>query len=563
LVFSTVDPHALYLGANVLFKTTNGGHSWNIISPDLTREAPEVPASIGIFRTPEMAKQPRRGVIYTVAPSYKDADVIWCGTDDGLIHRTSDGGKTWSNVTPPEITSWSKISILDAGRFDAATAYAAVNRIRLDDMRPYVYRTHDGGKSWTEIVKGLPNDPINTVREDPVRKGLLFAGSERAVYVSFNDGDDWQPLRLNMPATSIRDLVVHNDDVVVGTHGRSFWILDDITPLRQLDAKVAEAEAFLFKPQLAHRVRNNVNTDTPLPPEEPAGKNPPDGAILNYLLKADAKTVTLEILDGKNQIVRRYSSADKPEPVDEKSLSIPTYWIRPPQILSAKAGMHRFIWDLHYPPPKGTRGSFYGMAAIYRDTPAGPFGPWVHPGEYKVKLTVDGDIFTQPLTVKMDPRVKTPAADLEKQFQISLRCYQDMEQINQTLTQVRQLRDQLKKTRERAGAEDLRDAIDALDRKVAALQGNLSPRGRPGMFRNVDASPTFARISGELGMVMNLAQESDMPPTTQMMTAFEGSTKTLAELRTRWNDLKTKDLPALNEKLRQADMPSIVLETES
>jgi photosystem II stability/assembly factor-like uncharacterized protein len=564
LLFSTVDPRTLYLGANVLFKTTNGGHSWDIISPDLSREAPEVPGNIGVFRTPQLAKQPRRGVIYTVAPSYKDADVIWCGTDDGLIHRTSDRGKTWSNVTPPAVTSWSKVSILDAGRFDAATAYAAVNRIRLDDLRPHIYRTHDGGKTWTAIVKGLPEcDPVNTVREDPVRKGLLFAGTERAAHVSFDDGDEWHPLRLNMPATSIRDLVIHNDDVVVGTHGRSFWILDDITPLRQINAQTADAEAFLFKPQLAHRVRNNLNTDTPLPPEEPGGKNPPDGAILNYFLKADvATTVVLEIFDSEDKLVRRYSSADKVEPVNETALAIGTYWIRPPQILSAKAGMHRFIWDLHYPPLEGSRGRSYGMAAAYRDTPAGPFGPWVQPGEYKVKLTVDGKSYTQPLTVKMDPRVKTPAADLEKQFLISMQCYEGVQQIRTTLGQTRQFRDQLKKALERAGQEDVREALGALDRKVAALEGTFSPRGRPGPMRIADTRLTLAKLSGDLSAVMSLVQGVDWIPTTQAMAAAETSIQTLSELLTRWNDLRTKELKSVNEKLRQANQPAIILDTE-
>src|SRR5206468_757517 len=215
---------------------------------------------------------------------------------------------------------WSKVSIIDAGRFDAATAYAAINRIRLDDQRPHIYRTHDGGKTWQETVRGLPdNAPVNTVREDPVRRGLLFAGTERAVFVSFNDGDDWQPLRLNMPATSIRDLVIHDDDVVVGTHGRSFWILDNIMPLRQLNAEVASAEAFLFRPQVAYRVRWNLNTDTPLPPEEPAGHNPPDGAVIDYFLKSpSAGPITLEILDSQNKVVRRFTSTDLPEPVQEK-----------------------------------------------------------------------------------------------------------------------------------------------------------------------------------------------------------------------------------------------------
>jgi photosystem II stability/assembly factor-like uncharacterized protein len=413
LVFSTVDPHVLYFGANVLFKTTDGGKNWQVISPDLSRDAPEVPENIGIFRTPELAKQPRRGVIYTVAPSYKDAGVIWCGTDDGLIHVTTDAGKSWQDVTPPGVTAWSKLSLMDAGRHGAGTAYAAVNRIRLDDGRPHIYRTHDGGKTWKEIVKGLPGDPVNVVREDPVRKGLLFCGTERAVYVSFNDGDDWQPLRLNMPATSIRDLVVHDDDVVVGTHGRSFWILDDVTPLRQLDATVAAASVHLYSPQVTYRVKWNLNADTPLPPEEPGGTNPPDGAIINYYLgKAASGPVTLEIFDDKDKLVRRYASEDKPAKVNENTLTIPSYWIRPPQILSGQAGSHRFVWDLCYPPPEGGKGG-YSMKAIYKNTP-GPQGPMVPAGRYTIKLTVDGMTHVQPLLVRADPRANAPAHEPKK-----------------------------------------------------------------------------------------------------------------------------------------------------
>ena len=248
VLFNPIDKKTLYYGGNVLFKTMNGGNSWQIISPDLTRETYDIPASVGIYTSSDMKTMPRRGVIYTVAPSYKDINTIWCGTDDGLIHVTRDGGKTWKNVTPPGITSWSKISLMDASHSNANTVYAAVNRIRCDDMRPHIYKTNDGGKTWKEIVNGLPNDPINVVREDPLRKGLLFAGSERAVYVSFDDGENWQSLRLNMPATSIRDLVIKDDDVVVGTHGRSFWILDNITSLRQLTEKLSASPTCLSHP---------------------------------------------------------------------------------------------------------------------------------------------------------------------------------------------------------------------------------------------------------------------------------------------------------------------------
>jgi hypothetical protein len=300
-----------------------------------------------------------------------------------------------------------------------------------------------------------------------------------------------------------------------------------------------------------------------LPPEEPGGTNPPDGAILNYFLKSDAaKTVRLEISDSKNKLVRRYSSSDLSEPVDDKTLSIATYWLRPGRTLSANAGMHRFVWDLHYPPLEGPRERSYGMAAVYRDTPAGPFGPWAHPGDYKVKLTVDGRSYTQPVTVKMDPRVQTPAAELEKQFLVSMRCYEGVRQIRATLAQTRHLREQLKTARECAGEGDLSGAIDNLDRKVAALEGNFSPRGRPGPIGNEDSRPTFAKLSGDLSAVMRLVQGADMPPTLQAMAAFDISTKALAELLTRWIDLKTKELKSVNEKLRQANLPAMDLEME-
>ncbi|HWC16454.1 MAG TPA: hypothetical protein VG498_05545, partial [Terriglobales bacterium] len=273
LIFSKKDPHLLLLGLNVMFKTTNGGKSWDRISADLTRPDPGTPASMGVFADSDPQKGKHRGVIYSIAPSPQDVNLIWAGTDDGLIQVTHDG-KTWQDVTPPDLTPWSKVAQLDAGHFDTQTVYAAVNRFRIDDLHPYIYRTHDGGKSWQKITKGLPdNAPVNVVREDPLHKGLLFAGTETSVWVSFNDGDSWQSLQLNLPATSVRDLVVHDDDVVVGTHGRSFWILDDITALRQMAGK-SFVDHFLFKPAVAYRYRRNTNSDTPLPPEEPAGKNP-------------------------------------------------------------------------------------------------------------------------------------------------------------------------------------------------------------------------------------------------------------------------------------------------
>src|SRR6266699_1108083 len=327
VVFSSVDPHLLFFSGNTLWQTRNGGRNWQQISSDLTRKTYELPASIGKYRADPTAVAKQRGVIYAVAPSPLDVNRIWCGTDDGLIHLTTDGGKTWNDVTPPAISAWQKISIIEAGHFEANTAYAAVNTLRLNDVRPHIYRTHDGGKTWTEIVHGISEgQTVNVVREDTQRKGLLFAGMERAVYVSLDDGENWEPLRLNMPATSIRDLIIKGDDLAVATHGRGFWILDNITPLRQLTRD--QRNTILFKPQAALRIRWSLNPDTPLPPDEPAGENPPDGAMIDYFLAEDSSTpVTLEIKDKKGNLIRRYSSTDKPQKYDPKKLRIPEYWI--------------------------------------------------------------------------------------------------------------------------------------------------------------------------------------------------------------------------------------------
>ncbi len=420
LVFSGVNPRALYFATNTVWKTLTGGQSWTEISPDLTRTDSVVPPNVGRYAATAAATARHPGVIYTLAPSSLRENILWAGTDDGLIHVTMDGGRTWKNVTPPELRPWAKVSLIDASHFDPLSAYAAINTLRLSDLTPHVYRTRDGGKTWTPITTGLPDGAtINAVREDPRRKGLLFAGSETTVHVSFDDGDHWQSLRQNLPATSIRDLVIKDDDLVVGTHGRGFWILDNITPLRQLTANAAARAVVLFKPQTATRVRWNMSTDTPIPPDEPAGQNPPDGAMIDYWLKDAAGPVTLEILDSAGALVRKYSSDEVAPPVTDEG-NVPRYWIRPARILGATAGAHRFLWDLKYPAPEGFSRSF-PIAAIKGQTDKEPDGVWVMPGRYQAKLTVDWSSTTQSFTVRMDPRVKTPTAALRRQFVLSQR----------------------------------------------------------------------------------------------------------------------------------------------
>ncbi len=506
ILFSPVDPRTLYFASNTLWKTTTGGQSWDQISPDLSRETWEVPPNVGKYRGTPASRVTRRGVIYTIAPSHTDIDVIWVGTDDGLIHVTHDGGATWSDVTPSELVPWAKVSLMDASHFDVNTAYAAINTLRLDDLRPHIYRTRDGGATWTHITSGIPDGgPVNVVREDPKRLGLLFAGTERAVYVSFDDGDNWQSLRIDMPATSIRDLVIKDDDLVVGTHGRGFWILDDITPLRQMTAATVASDAFLFEPQQAWRFRWNKYTDTPPPPDEPAGENPPDGAIINYFLKANARgPVTLEILTENGELVRRYSSADEPEPPLEGQ-NVPDYWPRPPQVLSAAAGLHRFVWDLHYPRPAVLRFR-YPISAVAGNTPVTPFGPWVLPGRYTVKLTANGKTYSQTLTVKMDPRVQTPSAELERQHQLSMKLYDLLQHDFDALTDVRAFR------------ADRRNA--ARENEAAVLERSLT------------------RLSGNLGSLLSTIERADMAPTSQVVEAIGTVERELNVTLAEWQELR-------------------------
>lgn len=525
VIFSPVDKKSLFYAGNVIFKTTTGGQSWQIISPDLSREKWDVPANVGVYTTKDMETMPRRGVVYTVAPSYKDINTIWAGTDDGLIHVTKDGGKNWINVTPPELKSWAKVSLIDAGRFDANTAYAAINTFRLDDLRPHIFRTHDGGKTWKEIVNGIPNGGIvNSVREDSQRKGLLYCGTEQAVYFSTDDGENWQPLRLNMPATSIRDLVVHNDDLVVGTHGRSFWILDDVTPLRQLNPQLANTEAVLFAPQTATRVKRSVHTDTPFPPEEPAGQNPPDGAIINYYLKSkSASPVVLEIYDSANKLVRRFASDDKPLQVDFNRINPPDYWARPFQPLKNEAGMQRFVWNLQYMNPPADRYDL-PISAVFKDTPFVPEGPTVMPGNYTLKLTVNGKTYTQTLKVRMDPRVLTPMTGLQQQFTLSIQAYEGVKQTYTMLDEVKKLQAKLKA----ANNKDFDAKLNIL------LNGERS--ATPALVSNLPLN----RLNGSFAGLLDLLQDADVAPSTQAVSAAKDLQTALASAVKSWNEIKAE-----------------------
>lgn len=549
VVFSEADAHKLYAAHQVMFRSINGGKSWDEISPDLTRENPEVPANLDPITAKYGLASPRKGVIFTIAPSPLDANMVWAGTDDGLIHVTRDDGKTWQDVTPKALTAWSKVGIIEASHFDKQTAYAAVDRHRLEDNAAYIYRTRDGGRTWQSIAKGIPELAfVNAVREDPTRRGLLFAGTELGVYVSFDDGDDWQPLQMNLPVASVRDLSIRNDDLVVGTHGRAFWVLDNIGPLREASAKVAAESAFLYKPVTAYRVRAGRDQGTPYPPEIPHGENPPNGAVVDYFLKAPATApVTMEILDAKGALVKKFASDDRVSPVDEKLLDYPAFWVKPQPVLSAMKGMHRWIWDVRYAAPEGAprgRRSAGGALAV--------------PGQYSVRLTVDGKTYTQRLEVKLDPRVKATPQELQQQFAASQQAMTGLGTASKALAQGTEIAKQVRDAQPKAaGNQALAAALAQFSQRLTAVVGP-PPEGYGSPVTPVNTDRTSLRfLQAAFAEVAAAVQSADVAPTTEQANALEQNNKTLQATITAWQQLLTQDLPQLNAQLKQAGMAEI------
>jgi photosystem II stability/assembly factor-like uncharacterized protein len=426
-VFSSAD-QALYYANQFVFRTRDHGRTWEKISPDLTRLNPELPQNLDPVTAKDIDEPmtDRFGVVYTIDPSPLDAKTVWVGTDDGLLWNTTDDGAHWNNLTPPAMTAWSKVSQIEASPFDVHTAYASVDRHRLGDDKAYIYRTHDGGKTWIDVADGIPDGAyVNSVKEDPKIKGLLYAATELRVYVSFNDGEHWQPLQLNMPATSVRDIMVHGDDLDVATHGRGFWVLDQMTALRQLaesGEQIVSAPAYLFKPGVSLAVVPGVEDGTPLPPEEPQEVNPPSGVLAYYWLRSAPTTpLKLELLDSKGAI-RACAASDTPvKPVDTEKIIVQAIWEEPAPPPSAAAGMHRFA--LNVPQRHGEEFGGGETAPAPHDACTGsePPPPPAHvpgtprggpvalqPGEYTVQLTVDGKTYTQPALVAPDPRGAKP-----------------------------------------------------------------------------------------------------------------------------------------------------------
>ena len=536
LVFSPVD-NALYYGSQYVLKTTDGGLNWQEISPDLTGATGKGGKPADNKPSVENAKALGYGVVYSIAPSPLSATLVWAGSDTGLINLTRDGGKTWTNVTPPGLSDWSKITQIEASHFGPAVAYAAVDRHRLDDNKPYLYRTRDYGKTWAPITNGIEAPSfLNSVREDPVRKGLLYACTETGVFVSFDDGDHWQSLQLNLPTVSVRDLVVHGDDLVIATHGRSFWILDDMTPLREIDAKTAASDAYLYRPATAMRMNRESFQSTPLPPEIPKAQNPPDGAMIDYFLKsAPAGEVTLEILDAKNVLVNRYSSNDRPT-IRRGRQAIADIWLVPPQSLTARAGMNRFVWDLRYATASGATGDPENAQAAR--------GPQVLPGDYQVRVTIAGRSFTQPLKVVLDPRSTATPADLAKQFELATKAGSELKRAVDAAQQIGALRRRLADAKTKtAGNAALLASIAAVDADAANIAGGAGGR-------NVEAPPSgLNAVRLQLNAVLNVVDSADRTPPAQAYALFEQASRDLATQLSAWNSLQAGKLAELNRAM--------------
>ena len=539
LVFSPRDSRVLYFARQRLFRTDDGGEHWTAISADLTREKPGVPANLDQPTAENIPGEGSRfGVIYAIAPSRTADHDLWVGTDDGLIWRTRDEGEHWTDVTPAGLAPWSKVGIIDASHFDSETAYAAVDRHRLEDVKPYVYRTHDGGKTWQMVANGIPDGSfVNAVREDPVRRGLLYAGTEKGVYVSFDDGDHWQPLQSGLPVTSVRDIDVHGDDVVIATHGRAFWVLDDVSPLRQLDAKVVAAPAWLFAPATAIRMRPAGFTGTPMPKDEAVAANPAPGAAVNYVLKAGVRQVAVEIRDEKGGLVRRYTSADVPPKTDLSKLNIAPQWVQPPSAPSTAPGMHRFVWPLRYAAPGGDP---------WED------GVWAPPGRYTVALEVDGQRLTQPLAVAPDPRIQLPAEAYARQFELARRIEEAQARVRVAGRENGALLAALAE-RKKGASPEIVQAIDALREKAVEVSG-------AGPFWQLPKSlTTLSSVGQGLSKLAGAVDEADAAPSPDVVAGFEKIQPALTAALGAWDELKAKDLAVLNARLKAAGVGEIAL----
>ncbi|MGH9432631.1 MAG: glycosyl hydrolase, partial [Terriglobia bacterium] len=548
-VISPHDPNVLYHGAQVLFKSTNGGMSWTAISPDLTRNDKSKQVIPGGPITKDDTGTEYYDTIFSIAVSPITQGQIWVGSDDGLVHLTRDDGKSWTDVTPREMPWWSRVDLIEPSPNDAATAYLAIDRHKLDDLKPYIYVTHDYGKSWSEITNGIPAASfVHAVREDPVKRGLLYAGTETGVFVSFDDGAHWQPLQLNLPTAPVRDLAVKRDDLVAATHGRAFWILDDITPLRQLSSQIMKSDVYLFKPSVAYRTQRGGGRTL----HGPVGHNPPKGAIIYYYLKnkpAPKQAVTLRILDSSGKVVREYSSL-KPKETEKQEENIPLQ--KKGQQLPTQPGLNRFAWDLRY--EDAVKIEHYNLY----EYESGLHGPLAAPGEYSVRLTADGKTLTAPLTVKLDPRLKSAASDLEKQLRLALDIRERLTQIDTVVSQAQSLQAQLTAlTRDLAGESSRQAIVKAANDLNAKLKDFVDTLIDPEITASEDSLDYPIRLDGKYAVLETTVENADHAPTQQSFDVFQSLNQRLDPIMARWESIRAKDLASLNAMMRKAKVPAL------
>lgn len=546
LVFSPVDKKTLYLGTQFVMKTTDGGLHWTKISPDLTGEVtPHQEPKPGTTPTPEEAIKDGYGVVFTIAPSPLDENEIWAGSDTGLIHITLNGGKTWTNVTPPGLKPWSKISMIEASYFDKGEAWAAVDRHRMMDDTPYIYRTKNYGKTWTLLTKGIPEGYfVHAVRQDPKTPGLLFVGTEFGIFVSFNGGNQWQSLQLNLPVSSVRDMDIHANDLIVATHGRSLWIMDDMTELRHLSAETSTAKTILFPPALAYRIDNDLFPGTPLPPEVPTAKNPPNGAILDYYLPAKESLVTLTIRNAEGQLVRRYAS-NAPPPPPHPPLPIAERWFPKPERISDTPGSHRFVWDLLW----HEAGTPAAGDDVYGENAAAPKGPHALPGKYEVTLTVNGQSQTEPLTVVMNPNSAATPAELQAQFDASMRFYDKTLISRKALAEADSVRLKLADLAKQPGV-----ANAGLLPQVKAVQASLHE-----LLEGAPDHPGLRQTNTSLLTVLTAIETGDRTPTASALAWGATASREVTGQVAAWQRLKQGPLAQLNQALQSHQLQPVAI----
>jgi photosystem II stability/assembly factor-like uncharacterized protein len=546
LTESPSEKGVLYMGTQYVLRTSDGGLHWSQISPDLTGAAgpPDSKKPAGP-PTPQDAAQRGYGVVFSIAPSPLDAKLIWAGSDTGQLHLTRDGGKSWQNVTPPGLSGWSKIAMIEASHFDPGVAYVAVDRHRLDDDTPHLYRTPDYGKTWQPITNGIASSAfLRAIRQDTQKQSLLFAGTELGVYVSFDDGEHWQPLQLNLPAASVRDLTIHGDDLAIATHGRGFWILDNITPLRQVSNQTAGEAVVLFAPATAVRVDNDAFLGTPLPPETPTAKNPPDGAMIDYYLKDDAHEITLDIYDQNKKLVRRITSAEKPP--SYPPLPIAERWLPKPSLLEITPGMHRYLWDLRW---GGAESEAGGGGEDYR----APHPPRIVPGTYSVKLTADGRSSTQALRVTMDPRSAAAPEVLQQQQQLALQIYGEAEQARSALREVDSVSKKLAALKPEVQSKDpeVMSQLNAVQSSVNEIKNGTS--ATPGSISGLSAA------SSGLASALRVVESGDRTAPSQALDVYHLSAAAAKNSLTEWKKLQSGALGQLNQALQAKGLsPSLM-----